>query len=113
DLIVGTFGRGIYVLDEYAPLRAMTPEALRQPAALFPVRDVVTYIESRPYGLRGKGFQGESFFTAENPPFGASITYHLKDALKTKKQGRKDAEKAAAKQGSPPPHPSKEDLRAE
>jgi photosystem II stability/assembly factor-like uncharacterized protein len=112
DLIVGTFGRGIYVLDDYAPLRSMSPESLGQPTALFPVRDAVMYIESRPYGLRGKGFQGESFYTAENPPFGASITYHLKDALKTKKQRRKDAEKAAAKQG-PPPYPSKEELRAE
>jgi photosystem II stability/assembly factor-like uncharacterized protein len=112
DLVVGTFGRGIYVLDDYAPLRSMSPESLGQPAALFPVREAVMYIESRPYGLRGKGFQGESFYTAENPPFGASIAYHLKDALKTKKQRRKDAEKAAAKQG-PPPYPSKEELRAE
>src|SRR5262249_21287387 len=39
-------------------------------------------------------------------------TYHLKDALKTKKQRRKDAEKAAAKEG-PPPYPSKDELRAE
>jgi photosystem II stability/assembly factor-like uncharacterized protein len=112
DLVVGTFGRGIYVLDDYAPLRSMTPESLGKSASLFAVRDAVMYIESRPYGTRGKGFQGESFYTAENPPFGASVTYHLKDALKTKKQRRKDAEKAAAKQG-PPPYPSKEELRAE
>src|SRR5206468_1872625 len=44
---------------------------------------------------------------------GAVITYHLKDALKTKKQQRKDAEAAALKKGELPPYPSREELRAE
>jgi hypothetical protein len=36
------------------------------------------YIQAQPLGGRGKSFQGESFFTADNPPFGATITYYLK-----------------------------------
>src|SRR5205085_260292 len=39
DLVVGTFGRGIYVLDDYAPLRTMTPEALQEPAVILTVVD--------------------------------------------------------------------------
>jgi hypothetical protein len=82
------------------------------------------YIESRPYGGRGKMFQGESFYTAENPPYGAVFTYYLKDSLKTKKQERQDAEKAAARaaeraiaRGGEKPvqpfYPSQAQLRAE
>ncbi len=51
------------------------------------------YIQAQPIGGRGKSFQGESYYTAENPPFGATFTYYLKDALKTKKEKRQDAEK--------------------
>ena len=40
----------------------------------------IGYVERMPYGLRGKSFQGESFFTGENPPFGAVFTYHLRTA---------------------------------
>ena len=61
----------------------------------------------------GKAFQGESFFTAENPPFGAAFTYHLKEAIKTKKQQRKDAEEEAAKKGETLPYPTPEQFRAE
>jgi hypothetical protein len=59
------------------------------------------YIQSTPLGLRGKSFQGESLFTAENPPFGATFTYYLKEELKTKKAKRQEAEKEAAKKNAP------------
>ena len=113
DLVVGTFGRGIYVLDDYTPLRDLKPETLTQDIALFPVENALMYIETRQYGLRGKGFQGESFFTADNPPYGAQFTYYLKDEIKTKKQQRRDAEKEAEKKKTTPPYPSDAELRAE
>ena len=97
DLVVGTFGRGIYVLDDYTPLRELKPDTLEQNVVLFPIENALMYIETRQYGLRGKGFQGESFFTAENPPYGAQFTYYLKDEIKTRKQQRRDAEKEAEK----------------
>ena len=53
------------------------------------------------YGMPGKGFQGEMFYTAPNPPYGAVFTYYLKDGLKTLKQKRADAEEAAEKAGQP------------
>lgn len=113
DLVIGTFGRGIYVLDDYSPLRLFVPEMLGQECTALPIKDALMYIPARPYGLRGKGFLGESFYTADNPPFGATFTYYLKDALKTQKQLRRDAEKEAAKKGGNSPYPSKDRLRTE
>jgi hypothetical protein len=95
DLVVGTFGRGIYILDDYSPLRSAGPELVAKEANLFQPRNALLYVETSPYGGRGKANQGESFFTANNPPFGATITYYLKDALRTKKQRRQEAERAA------------------
>ena len=113
DLVLGTFGRGFYILDDYTPLRGLTAEMLAQESRLFPVKDAPMYIESRPYGLAGKGFQGESFYTAPNPPFGATFTYYLKDTLKTRAQTRKEKEKDALKKGETSPYPSYEELRRE
>jgi photosystem II stability/assembly factor-like uncharacterized protein len=113
DLVLGTFGRGFYILDNYTPLRAVTPEMLKQDAALFPVKDALMYIQAQPIGGRGKSFQGESFFTAENPPFGATFTYYLKEELKTKKAKRQDAERAAQRSGAAVRLPSGAELSAE
>jgi photosystem II stability/assembly factor-like uncharacterized protein len=113
DLVIGTFGRGIYVLDDYSPLRTLTPEALAREAVICPVRDAVQYIPTRQYGVSGKGFQGATFYTADNPPFGATFTYYLKDPIKSLKQQRRDAEKDAAKKGKTAAYPTKDQIRAE
>jgi photosystem II stability/assembly factor-like uncharacterized protein len=113
DLIVGTFGRGIYVLDNYIPLRLIKPETFRQEASVFPVKDALMYIQSQPLGGRGKSFQGEAFFTADNPPFGVTVTWYLKDAIKTRKEKRQEAEKEAERKGAPAGWPTREQLRAE
>jgi photosystem II stability/assembly factor-like uncharacterized protein len=113
DLAVGTFGRGIYILDDYSSLRGLKADTLAKEAVLFPARKALLYIPSRRYGLRGKAFQGEAFYSAANPPFGAVFTYHLKDEIKTLKQKRHEAEKEAAKKGVAVPYPSAAQLRAE
>lgn len=113
DLVVGTFGRSVYILDNYTPLRVLKPETLTQEATLFPVKDAMMYIQSQPLGGRGKSFQGEAFYTAENPPFGATFTYYLKDVPKTKKQRRQEAEKEAERKGVTLPYPAFADLSAE
>lgn len=114
DLVVGTFGRGMYVLDDYSPLRNLTPEAVERDALLLPTRSAYLYIRTRQYGLRDKAFQGAAFYTADNPPFGAGFTYYLKETIRTRKERRLEAEKdAAAKKLPPPPYPTKDELRAE
>ncbi len=114
DLVVGTFGRGIYVLDDYSPLRLLSAEVTaKKEAILFPARGAVLYVPTAQFGGAGKAFLGASFYTADNPPFGATFTYYLKDGLKTRKQLRKDAEKKAEKGAAPPPYPTPDELRLE
>ena len=43
-------------------------------AALFPVRRPLLFMPEAPLGIRGKAFQGDSYFTSPNPPFGAVFT---------------------------------------
>ncbi|HEY6765418.1 MAG TPA: glycosyl hydrolase [Candidatus Sulfotelmatobacter sp.] len=118
DLVIATFGRGFYVLDNIASLRQTKAESLEQPASLLPVKDSLLYVERHPLGIPNKGFQGDALFTAENPPYGAVLTAYLKDKIKTQKEKRQEAEKEAAKknQGSAYatlPYPTKDALRAE
>jgi photosystem II stability/assembly factor-like uncharacterized protein len=113
DLVAGTFGRGIYILDDYTPLRIIKPDVLAKESNLFPVKDAMMYIQAQPLGGRGKSFQGESFYTAENPPFGATFTYYLKSQLKTRRQLRRDAEREAERKGVAAPYPTRDDLRHE
>jgi photosystem II stability/assembly factor-like uncharacterized protein len=113
DLVLATFGRGFYVLDDYSPLRTATPETLKEEAVLFPVKNALEYVQSSPLGGRGKGFQGENFYTADNPPFGATLTYYLRDALRTKTQMRRDAEREAERKKEPIHYPTTDELRAE
>ncbi len=113
DLVVATFGRGFYVLDDISALRQIKAESLEQAAALFPVKDSLLYIERHPLGGPKKGFQGEAFYTADNPPYGAVFTAYLKEKLKTKKEKRQEAEKEAAKKNQTLPYPTNDELRAE
>ncbi|MDQ6785225.1 MAG: glycosyl hydrolase [Acidobacteriota bacterium] len=110
DLILATFGRGFYVLDNYAPLRQMSNETLNQNSALFPVKDALMYIRST---SSISSSQGASFYTAPNPPYGATFTYYLKDAPKTLRQKRQEAEREAEKKKQPFHYATIEELRAE
>jgi photosystem II stability/assembly factor-like uncharacterized protein len=113
DLVIGTFGRGIYILDDYTPLRLVKPETLRQEATVFPMKDALMYIQSQPLGGRGKSFQGERYYTADNPPFGATVTWYLKDPIRTRKERRQESERDADRRGQAVGWPTREQLRAE
>ncbi len=113
DLIIASFGRGFYVLDDISPLRTITPEMLNHSATVFPVKDTMMYMEAFPLGGRGKSFHGDNFYTADNPPYGVNFTYYMKDKLKTKKEARQEAEKEAAKKNQPITYPANDALRAE
>ena len=113
DLVIATFGRGFYILDDYTPLRGVSPETLEQEAAIFPIKDALMFVESSPLGYRGKGFQGESFFTTPNPPVGAVFTYFLKESPTTLKSERLKAQQKIAKEGGDVAWPSLEELRKE
>ena len=113
DVVIATFGRGFYVLDNITPLRQTKPELLQQNSTLFPVKDPLLYVERLPLGLPKHGFEGDAFYTADNPAFGATFTYYLKEKLKTKKEQRQEAEKEAAKKNETLPYPNNDQLRTE
>jgi hypothetical protein len=113
DLVIATFGRGFYVLDDITPLRQMKAESTEQAAAVFPVKDALLYVERHPLGGPKKGFQGDSFYTAENPPYGAVFTGYMKEKIKTKKEKRQEAEKDAVKKNQVLPYPTNDELRSE
>ncbi len=114
DLVIGTFGRGIYILDDYSPLRTPTDKVAQAEATLFPIRDPWLYIEGDLWGTSGgKAFNGENFWVADNPPFGAVFTYVLRDGLKSLSDTRRETEKEIQKEGGNTPYPSWDALRAE
>ena len=82
DLVVATFGRGFYVLDDYSPLREITPDAFADDVRLFPLRDAYLF---NVLGLAPAGSAGLSplsgLWAAPNPPFGAVFTYTVKQTL--------------------------------
>ncbi|OGF14207.1 MAG: glycosyl hydrolase [Candidatus Eisenbacteria bacterium RBG_16_71_46] len=113
DLVCASFGRGIYILDDYTPLREVSAERLKQEIELFPVRRAWWYVERRVLGDEGKASQGDAYFVAPNPPFGATFTYYLRDELKTRKERRREREKAIEKKGGDTPYPGWVALREE
>jgi len=112
DLVLATFGRGFYVLDDYSPLRNIKQTEGKE-AYIFPIKNSWMFMENSPLGIRGRGFLGESFYRADNPPVGAAFTYYFKDDLKTRKEKRQDAEGKLAKDGKDVFYPSYESLKEE
>jgi photosystem II stability/assembly factor-like uncharacterized protein len=74
DLIAGTHGRSIYVLDDASPLSQLTPNVLEADLHLFEIPDAKPRIYL-PYG----GLWSDRMFRAKNPPMGARITYWLRE----------------------------------
>jgi len=111
--VLATFGRGFYILDDYSPLRDINKETLEKEAHIFPIKNALMYFNSQKLGYGKKGSQGETFFTADNPPFGATFTYYFKENIKTKKQLRKEAEKKAIENGDEIKYPTNEELNEE
>ena len=108
DLVLATFGRGFYILDDYSPLRLLNKELLDSTAYIFPIKDALMFTTKR-----GRYGQGSTPYFAKNPDFGAVFTYYLKEAPKTLKQMRKEEEKKLVKDKAPIPIPTMEELRAE
>ncbi|MEL6729358.1 MAG: glycosyl hydrolase [Pseudomonadota bacterium] len=115
DLVIGTFGRGIYILDDYSPLRTRAETLSQSEATLFPVRDSWIYVQGDLWGPAGgaQAFNGDNFWYAENPPFGAVFSYVLRDGLQTQADARREREIEIEKAGGDTPYPSWETLRAE
>jgi len=108
DLIVGTFGRGIYVVDDYSALRTPVADLKKAEASIMPVKDALMYVQGDLWGG-----EVQQMWRAENPPFGAVFTYYLRDGYKTMAAKRKAADAKKAKDGKDTPYPAWDDLRTE
>ncbi|MBU0560732.1 MAG: glycosyl hydrolase [Bacteroidetes bacterium] len=108
DLVLASFGRGFFILDDYSALRSVSEESLNLDGNLFEVKDALMYME-----IGGRYGQGDNFYKTPNPPVGATFTYYLKEAPKSKKDLRKEKEKELEKENKDIPYPSFEDLRTE
>lgn len=113
DLVLGTFGRGFYILDDYTPLRHIKKEDLAKDALICPVKDALMFIPRLPLGLRDKGHLGSSYFSTPNPEMGAVFTYYLKEDVKKLKDIRKDKEKTAYEKKEKVFYPSMDSLGME
>ncbi|MFK8012203.1 MAG: hypothetical protein AB8B80_09200 [Marinicellaceae bacterium] len=109
DLVAGSFGRGIYILDDYSPLRSLSEKALKQEALLFPSRDALWYIPDSMHTDSSGDFE----YRAKNPDFGATFTYYLRDGIKSMKEHREDKEKSDIKNKKYPLYPAWETVEAE
>lgn len=76
DLVLGTHGRGVWILDNLNALQSLSPETLNQQAALFaiPTAEMINY-------TREGAHVGDMFFRGENPSYGAIIDYYLKEGV--------------------------------
>jgi photosystem II stability/assembly factor-like uncharacterized protein len=74
DLILGTHGRSIIILDDITPLERATEALLSSDAHLFPLQPAI-----QEYEMRMLPTPGASEFSGPNPPVGAVITYYLKN----------------------------------
>jgi photosystem II stability/assembly factor-like uncharacterized protein len=113
DLVLATFGRGFYILDDYSPLRNLKKEDLDKPAMIFPIKESLMFVERFPLGLRDKGHLGSSYFSTPNPKVGAVFTYYLKNDIKKLKDKRTEAEKTKYDKKEKVYYPSFDSLRAE
>lgn len=74
-LVLGTHGRGIWILDDMGPLEGWTADAYTKPAALFPIAPARLMVTNSPQAWFGTG----TFF-APNPDFNAGINYFVGNA---------------------------------
>ena len=83
DLVIGTHGRGIFIIDDITPLEQIAEAEQRGTMTLFPVKPATlfNYNASIPGGARGAGALGERSYAAPNPPFGTTLTYYMKDSI--------------------------------
>lgn len=111
DLVIGTFGRAAWVLDDIRPLRALAgnPTVLQKEISLFESPDAYLAAYQQPTGSR---FGGDAIYQGENRNGGAMITYYLKEGAKKDKESKSE-EKETDKNGAEEKAKSKDSIAFE
>lgn len=76
DLVVATYGRGIYILDDITPLREFSEQVQQKAAHLFSVRPAYRFRQREDIKA------DDGFSNGQNPPYGADINFYLKEKSK-------------------------------
>ncbi|HEY7293250.1 MAG TPA: hypothetical protein VH583_25670 [Vicinamibacterales bacterium] len=83
DLVVATYGRGFWILDDISPLRTLTADALNEPAHLFAPRQTYRFgTITDPMSMPDDPTAGR------NPPAGAALTFSLRAAPRDEDRSR-------------------------
>ncbi|MFN9993151.1 MAG: glycosyl hydrolase [Phycisphaerales bacterium] len=108
DLVIGTFGRGIYIVHDYSPLRFVNEETLNKRAAFFPIKPAKSFIKRSRLGWGGRGFAGVTYWSAQNPPYGAVFTLSINEKTQTLREARMERQNQDGWK-----YPTMEEFRAE
>ncbi len=108
DIVIATFGRGMYILDDYTALQNAKTSDLKEKAKIYKPQTGLLYIQNGDrYGV------GNDFYLAPNPPYGITFTYLFNDSVSTLKAERLKKEKELFKKSEKIPQPDKETLKKE
>ena len=112
DLVLATFGRGFYILDDYSPLRNLD-KTENNSYYIFPIKDALQFVQHG--ALYG---QGATYYKGENPKMAVEFTYFVKDDIKSLKTIRQNKNSDLKKEKKDIEYPSfneltKEDLEVE
>lgn len=108
DLVVATFGRGFYILDDYSALRQLSKEKTEKEGHIFDIADALLY-----FPASNLSYQGAVHFRAQNPDVAAVFKYYIKTGYETLKQKRIKRMKKEEEAGAPFRYPTEEELLAE
>ena len=75
DLVVGTYGRGFWIMDDITPLQQLTPQILKSETHLFSLRPAYRF-----RNITAPESQPKDPSLGKNPRYGASINYYLKSS---------------------------------
>lgn len=84
DLVIGTHGRGVWILDDVAPIQEMGAALASAGVHLFTPPRAIRF---EPAIRRFRFDLGDGVFVGENPPYGASLTYHLSEDARADDDG--------------------------
>ncbi len=101
DLIIGTFGRAAYVLDDVRPLRELASSGSSTLTRILNVYDPPKAYSVAIQQATGSRFGADAIFNGENRPWNAMITYSINKPEEDKKE-EKMAETSKKKKKSEP-----------
>lgn len=95
DLIIGTHGRSVYIIDDISPLREMTEEITKKKLHVFKVNEATQFQRGR---LSSYLSPGDTAFSGENKSLGACISYYLIPSERKETEEPESAERREMRQ---------------